>query len=76
MDEVGRDLAAHIRRAQGAGSACPDLDPERTARWVVRILDRGLYDLVTPGSPEETDALLEALAEIVWRTLYAGYRAD
>jgi TetR/AcrR family transcriptional regulator, ethionamide resistance regulator len=74
IDEVVRDLTSHIKRSQRAASASPDLDPERTAKWLIWMFERGLYELVTPASAAETTKLLDALTEIVWRTLYEGYR--
>jgi AcrR family transcriptional regulator len=75
IDEVVRDLAAHIRRAQKAGSANPGTDPERTAKWLIVMIDAGLYALVAPAGGRETKKLLDALTDIVWRTLYEGHRA-
>jgi AcrR family transcriptional regulator len=74
INDVVANLAGHISSAQAAGSACPDLDPARTARWLVWMLERGLHQLVGPAGADETERLLEALTDIVWRTLYEGYR--
>jgi TetR/AcrR family transcriptional regulator, ethionamide resistance regulator len=75
IDGLSHDLAGHISDAQQAGSACPDVDPERTAKWLMWTFDRALYELVTPAEPAETDRLLDAVTLIIWRTLYAGHRA-
>jgi AcrR family transcriptional regulator len=75
ITDVVANLARHIASAQQVGSACPDLDPDRTAQWLVWMLERGLHQLVGPAGAGETEQLLEALTDIVWRTLYQGYRA-
>jgi AcrR family transcriptional regulator len=74
INEVVANLARHIASAQAGGSACPDLEPLRTAQWLVWMLERGLHQLVGPAGEDETDRLLEALTDIVWRALYQGYR--
>lgn len=48
-----------------------DLDVTRTAQWLVWMLERGLYQLVADASDAESDHQLEAVAELVWRGLYA-----
>lgn len=67
-------LTGHIRDCQKAKSAAPDLDPDRTARWLIWMIERGLYQLVSPAAPAEAQKLLDSLTELIWRTLYAGYR--
>jgi AcrR family transcriptional regulator len=74
VGEVASRLAAHVRGAQKRGTACPDLDAVRVARWLIWMHERGLHQLVTPAAPGEAGKLLDALTDIVWRTLYAGYR--
>lgn len=48
-----------------------DLDVERTAQWLVWMLERGLYQLVAEASAAESERQLDAVAELVWRALYA-----
>ena len=67
-------LAKHIRECQRAGTAAPDLDPARTARWLIWMIERGLYQLVSSADDREAKRLLDSLTELVWRGLYAGYR--
>jgi AcrR family transcriptional regulator len=74
IDKLAADLATHISRAQEVGSACPDLDPQRTAKWLLWTFDRALYELMTPADLAETEKLLDAVTMIIWRTVYAGYR--
>src|SRR5581483_8762007 len=74
INEVVSNLARHIADAQAHGSACPDLDAERTAQWLIWMHERGLHQLVGPAGEDETERLVEALTDIVWRTLYQGYR--
>jgi len=74
VSEVAANLATHVRGAQRRGAACPDLDAVRVARWLIWMHERGLHQLVTPAAPAEAGKLLDALTDIVWRTLYEGYR--
>ncbi|HEX6388891.1 MAG TPA: TetR/AcrR family transcriptional regulator [Solirubrobacteraceae bacterium] len=74
VSEVAAKLATHVRGAQRRGTACPDLDAARVARWLIWMHERGLHQLVTPAAPAEAEKLLDALTDVVWRTLYAGYR--
>lgn len=68
-------LAGHIREQQKAGAAAPELDPERTARWLTWMLERGLYQLVAPASKAESKRLLDTVTDIAWRTLYEGHHS-
>jgi AcrR family transcriptional regulator len=76
VNEVVASLAAHIREHQKQGSACPDLDARRTAEWLIWMDERGLYQVVSRADDREAERLLGALTDIVWRTLYAGYREE
>ena len=38
------------------------------------MIERGLYQLVSPASDREAARLLDSLTDLVWRALYAGYR--
>jgi AcrR family transcriptional regulator len=71
---VVTSLTAHIRAAQRAGTACPDLDPARTAAWIIWMHERGLQQLVSPADDAEARRLRKALTAVVWRPLYDGYR--
>jgi len=55
-------------------SADPELDPRRSARWLIWMIERGLYQLVSPAGSREAERLLDSLTHLVWRSLYAGYR--
>jgi AcrR family transcriptional regulator len=76
MDQVSSGLAAHLAEAQARGSADDSLDPERTAKWIVWMLERGLYQLVHPADPDEIERLLDAATDIIWNTLYARSRTN
>jgi AcrR family transcriptional regulator len=67
-------LRDHIKGQQKAGTAAPELDAQRTARWLVWMLERGLHQLVAPATPAEVRRLLDSMTEFCWRALYAGYR--
>ncbi|HWJ82478.1 MAG TPA: TetR/AcrR family transcriptional regulator [Nocardioides sp.] len=71
---VSSALADHIREGQRAGSVDPELDADRTARWLVWMLERGLYQMVTPADQGEAEKLMDAITDVVWRVLYAGFR--
>lgn len=74
LGDVIVDLTKHIGRAQRAGSACRELDPERTAKWLICMLDGGLYELFTTDEADEAEKLVDAVTDVIWRTLYDGYR--
>jgi AcrR family transcriptional regulator len=74
IDPIAAEMAVHLKRAQQDGTADPELDAERTAKWVVWMFERGLYQLVSPSGPQEAELLLDALTDIVWRVFYAGFR--
>lgn len=74
VEETVAGLAAHITARQADGRAAPDLHPERTARWVVWMLEQGQYALGLSADDAEADAMFDTAADILWRTLYAGWR--
>lgn len=71
IDQVVASLAAHLVAAQAAGSVDATLDPHRSAQWIIWMLERGLYQLVSPAGEQEAERLLAALTELIWRALYA-----
>lgn len=66
------ELGKHIRRAQKAGGARSDIDPESTAAWLVWMIERGLYQQVRHARPKDVDRHVASLAAIVWHALYAA----
>jgi AcrR family transcriptional regulator len=74
MDRTIADLTTHIRKEQRRGLASADLDAGRTAKWLIWMIERGLYEFVSPADEREASKLVDALTEIIWRTLYAGFR--
>ena len=74
IDRVAANLASHISECQSEGTIAPELDPERTAQWLIWMIERGLYQRVSPARDPEAEKLLDAVTDVVWRTLYAGYR--
>ncbi|MDX8153334.1 TetR/AcrR family transcriptional regulator [Patulibacter brassicae] len=75
VDRAVTEITRHFRAQQKLGRAAP-LDAPRTARWLVWMLERGLYQLVAPAKPAEFKRLLDTATDIVWRVLYEGYRDD
>lgn len=73
--EAVGELENHIRAQQRAGAAAPELDPRRTAQWLTWMHERGLYQMVATASAAESRKLLDAMTDLVWRTLYEGYHA-
>jgi len=67
-------LAEQIGSAQRAGTAAPELDALRTAKWLTWMHERGLYELVADADGDEVERLLATMTDIAWRTLYAGHR--
>ncbi len=63
-------LTTYIGDAQRAGVADPNLDAERTAPWLIWMIERGLYQLVGSADEAEVERQLDALVEIVWRVVY------
>lgn len=71
IDQVVAALAAHLADGQAAGFVSRSLDPGRSARWTIWMIERGLYQLVSPAEEAEAELLLDTLTELVWRTFYA-----
>jgi AcrR family transcriptional regulator len=74
VEDTVAGLAAHIAARQADGRAAPDLHPEHTARWIVWMLEQGQYALGVSAGDAEADAMFDSAADILWRTLYAGFR--
>jgi hypothetical protein len=70
IDQVVSALTSYITEAQGGGTADPALDANRTARWLIWMIERGLYQLIVDADADETEQLLDALTDIVWRVIY------
>jgi len=73
VEQAVSGLCAQIELQQCAGTAPPELDARRTALWLTWMHERGLYQMVGQASVREVDRLLDAMTDLVWRTLYAGY---
>ena len=67
-------IAAHILDGQARGVVNTSIDPDSVARWLVRMVDQGLYELVTPASNERLERLIDAMSMLIWNTLYRGAR--
>ena len=70
INQVVPALGRYIVDAQSAGTADPDLDAERTARWLIWMIERGLYQVVGAADDDEVSRELDALTDIVWRVVY------
>jgi TetR/AcrR family transcriptional regulator, ethionamide resistance regulator len=70
MDENVAGLRRHIRVGQRGGFVDPSLPAAQTAAWLTWMAERGLHQLVRTASDAEVERLVDAYAQIVWRTLY------
>jgi AcrR family transcriptional regulator len=71
MDQAQLMVTDHIKREQKTGDIRASIDVKRMAAWMTWMLERGLQQLIVPAEPAERDRLLQAMVEIMWRTLYA-----
>jgi hypothetical protein len=63
-------LATYIRRGQLEGDLDPGLDADRVGVWITLMIERGLYQVHGPGSPYDSQRLIDALTTIIWKTLH------
>ena len=70
IGQVVSALTAYITEAQRSGTADTALDANRTARWLIWMIERGLYQLIGGADGDETERLLDTLTDIVWRVIY------
>jgi AcrR family transcriptional regulator len=63
-------LADYIRTGIDAGEFDPQLNPVRTAQWLVWMIERGFYELSFPTAGGKRQRLVSALTTIVWKTLH------
>jgi AcrR family transcriptional regulator len=68
-DTIAR-LTAHIEDRRARGLSTAELDPGRTATWLVWMLERGLYQAVSVAPGGDADAWLASVARVIWRSLY------
>lgn len=73
VERASTGLADHLRVQQAAGAVPAELDPDASARWLVWMLERGLYQLFGPSDQAAGEHLLDTLAALVWRALYEGH---
>ncbi|WP_431815942.1 TetR/AcrR family transcriptional regulator [Gordonia jacobaea] len=64
------ELVKHIVRGQREGFVRADVDPQPTAGWIVWMVERGLYQQVRLAKPRMVRRHADALAEIIWQSLY------
>ena len=76
INQVVSALAQYIADAQSAGTADPELDAEHTARWLIWMIERGLYQLVGSADDDEVARELDALTDILWRVVYRRTTVD
>jgi TetR/AcrR family transcriptional regulator, ethionamide resistance regulator len=71
MEQAQLMVVDHIKREQKSGDIRTSVDVKRTAAWLTWMLERGLQQLVATAEADEQERLLQALTDIMWRTLYA-----
>jgi TetR/AcrR family transcriptional regulator, ethionamide resistance regulator len=72
VDSAAADLQHHLVICRRSGAVPADLDVPRTARWLTWLIEGGLVQLVATAEEDEADRQVDALTEVVWRTLYAS----
>lgn len=75
ISQVVQRISDHIIAGQAAAAISASIDPESTAQWLVRMLERGAYQVI-PGSDDTgLESLEDAFTRIVWNALYRGARS-
>jgi AcrR family transcriptional regulator len=69
-DTVVDGLTRHIERGQAGGWVDAEVLPRETAEWIVWMAERGQSQLVRPADDAEFERLVDACADVVWKTLY------
>jgi len=72
VDRAVDGLIQHVLEQQAADRIDAGIDRERSIRWLVWMLERGLYQMVARADDAESEALLAAVSGLVWRSLYAA----
>ncbi len=67
-------VAEHVRHGQEHGYVDPSVDPAQAATWLTWMTERGLLQLISPASAEDTELLMRSLTDVVWNVLYAATR--
>jgi hypothetical protein len=67
-------VAEHIRQGQRQGWVRPLADPDLTALWLCGMADRGVITTIRHASEHQLKALATSLTDVIWHTLYEGYR--
>jgi AcrR family transcriptional regulator len=69
VEDYARALARMIRAGRRAGRM-RDVDPVATAEALAWMTERTVSRIAPGSSPGQLDAIAEALADVVWRTLF------
>jgi AcrR family transcriptional regulator len=64
----------HIATGQEHATIAPGLSPHGTARVLVYMIERSLYQVIGVDGESADEELLDPLTDAIWRTLYEGYR--
>lgn len=71
MDRQFARMTEHIKAGQDAGRIDPALPPVETATLLGWMSERGFHLFLRDASPQATELLTEAFADVFWNTLYA-----
>jgi AcrR family transcriptional regulator len=73
LAQVGyRELTQHADAGQQCGTVRADIEVAGTVRWLVTMVQHGLYHHTRHGDPAAMAGNIDALTGIVWHSLYAG----
>jgi TetR/AcrR family transcriptional regulator, ethionamide resistance regulator len=62
----------HTRAQQQRGAIRAEVDVEVTVAWLLAMVDTGLYRFVRRARPDEVDAQIEVMTDLIWQSLYEG----
>jgi TetR/AcrR family transcriptional regulator, ethionamide resistance regulator len=64
-------LTAHVEAGQRDGTVRAELSPRETAEWLVCLMERVPMQINPRARRREVESHVEALAGVIWSTLYA-----
>lgn len=70
LDDIAGGTRTVIERGKADGSIRASLPTRETASGLTWAVERTVHQTIRSRDPEEDDALAQALAEIIWSTLY------
>jgi AcrR family transcriptional regulator len=74
VDKGIAEVTTHIEQGQQAATIASELAPAGTARLLVHMLERSLYEVIGLENAGSDEEFLDPVTVIFWRTLYEGCR--